>query len=288
MSTITARIAFAVLAFILAADAFAWGADGHSIVAEIAQRRLTAASRAQVEALLGAGHSLASEGTWADDVRNARRETYNWHFIGIPIADNDYDAAAVCPATPKGDCVVAEVERLRRQLVCGSEDARREALKLAVHFIGDLHQPLHTVAEEMGGNGVHVDYEVRGLRCPRCAPKRTQDNLHAVWDSALIASTVWGWGAYLTRLEGWLASDEARGADGGTPRDWAIETHAEARRIWPLLRADRLVDDAYYEAAVPVVDRQLARAGLRLARFLDDAYGAAPQCGTGAAAAINR
>lgn len=77
-----------------------------------------------------------------------------------------------------GHSIVAEIERLREQLSYGNDDARREALRFAVHFIGDLHQPLHTVAEEIGGNGIRVDYEVRGLRCPRCVPKRTQDNLH--------------------------------------------------------------------------------------------------------------
>src|SRR5450631_1625345 len=97
-----------------ALDAAAWGSDGHSIVGEIAQRRLGPGARAQVEALLGAGHSLASEGNWADDVRPARPETFNWHFVDIPIADATYDAAKQCAATPQGDCIVAELERLQR------------------------------------------------------------------------------------------------------------------------------------------------------------------------------
>lgn len=268
--------AMATTAF--AGAAHGWGADGHSIVAELAQRRLTPEARAHVEALLGSGHSLASEGVWADDVRAARPETFNWHFIGIPIAETDYDESAVCPPTPKGDCVVAELERLRSQLKCGGENARREALKFAVHFIADLHQPLHTVAEEQGGNGINVDVEVHPQRCPRCMPKRTGDNLHAVWDTAIITNTVWGWGGYLDRLDAWLASGEARGAEAGTPRDWALETHREARRIWPLLRDDHVIDDAYYRAALPVVDRQLARAGVRLARFLNDGYAASASC----------
>lgn len=272
------RALLTLLAISFAGAAHAWGSDGHSIVAEIAQRRLDPNARSHVEALLDSGHSLASEGTWADDVRNARPDTFNWHFIDIPVADVDYDPAVACAPTPKGDCIVAQIERLRTQLACGDEGSRREALKFTVHFIGDLHQPLHTVGEEMGGNGIKVDYEVRGVRCPKCTPKRTQENLHAVWDTALIASTVWGWGAYLNRLEAWLASDEARDASGGTARDWALQTHAEARKVWPLLREDRLVDEAYYAATLPVVDRQLARAGVRLARFLNEAYGPAAAC----------
>jgi hypothetical protein len=254
-------------------DAAAWGSDGHAIVAEIAQRRLGPQARAQVEALLGTGHSLASEGNWADDVRPARPETFKWHFVDIPIADVAYDAAKQCAPTPMGDCIVAQLERLRAQLRCGDAAARAEALRYAVHFVGDVHQPLHTVAEEQGGNGIKVDVALRGLRCVRCTPKRAQDNLHALWDTTLIANTAWNWGAYVSRLErGWLASDEARDAAGGMPRDWAVETHGVARDIWALTAADRLINDDYYAKVLPTLDRQLGRAGLRLAHFIDDAF----------------
>ena len=111
------RHAALALGLALAAlDAAAWGSDGHSIIGEIAQRRLGPGARAQVEALLGAGHSLASEGNWADDVRPARPETFNWHFVDIPIADVAYDAAKQCAPTPKGDCIIAELERLKQGL----------------------------------------------------------------------------------------------------------------------------------------------------------------------------
>jgi hypothetical protein len=266
----------AVLAASALGPAFAWGPDGHSIVAEIAERRLSAATRAQVEALLGRGHSLASEGSWADDVRPARPETFNWHFVDIPLDEKAYDAARDCPATPKGDCIVAELARVREQLRCGDVATRREALRWAVHLVGDLHQPLHTVAEQQGGNGVKVETELLGLRCPRCTPRRTQDNLHWVWDTSIITATTWNWGAYVSRLEGgWLASADARDAARGTVIDWTHESHAVAREIWPLTPADHVIRDDYYFKALPVVDRQLGRAGVRLAAFLDDAFLAA-------------
>jgi len=262
-------------------DAAAWGSDGHAIVAEIAQRRLDPEARKQVDLLLGAGHSLASEGNWADDVRPSRPETFNWHFVDIPIADTDYDAMRQCAPTPKGDCIVAELERLRTQLRCGSDDSRREALRFAVHFVADLHQPLHTVGEQQGGNGIKVAVELHGPRCVRCTPKRTPENLHAVWDTTLIANTAWNWGSYVARLEaGWLASDAARGAGSGTPLDWTVESHGVAREIWALTPADGLITDDYYTKVLPILDRQLGRAGLRLASFLDGAFAAsacAPQ-----------
>lgn len=262
----------ALLACTLSLDAAAWGADGHSIIGELASRRLTPEARQEMERLLGAGVSLASISNWADDVRDDRPETYNLHFVNYPLAQDRYNPATDCPPSPKGDCIAAALQRFRETLTCPAGDAaRREALKFVAHFIGDLHQPLHTVTEFRGGNDVKVEVEIREGRCPKCTPRRTPGNLHQVWDSSLITQTVWNWGAYVTRLEeGWLRSPEARDADAGSVIDWMEAAHREAARAWPWLAADNVVNDEYYRKALPVVDRQLALAGVRLARFLNE------------------
>src|SRR6476659_3224431 len=101
----------------LTSQAGAWGQEGHSIIAEIAQRRLSAEAAAAVEKLLGKGHSLASVSTWADDVRHARPKTSNWHFAGIPIGSDSYRPDRDCkPDASKGDCIVAEIDRLKTEL----------------------------------------------------------------------------------------------------------------------------------------------------------------------------
>ena len=260
------------LACTFAASAFAWGGDGHSIIAEIAQPRLTAEARQEMERLLGPGVSLASVANWADDYRAAHPETSRWHFINFPAKEDRYDPAVACAPTPTGDCIVAELKRERAILGCPAGDAaRRQALKFAAHFIGDLHQPFHTITEEQGGNLVKVEVEIRNGKCPKCTPRRTQENLHAVWDSTLITNTAWNWGAYVTRLEeGWLAGPEARDADQGTIDDWMLASHRIAADVWPWLAPDLLIGDEYYRKALPLVDRQLALAGLRLARFLNE------------------
>jgi hypothetical protein len=261
--------------------ALAWDQEGHSIIAEIAQRRLSPAAAEAVERVLGRGHSLASVASWADDVRETAPETYNWHFIDIPITSTQYDPATACAPGPKGDCVVAELDRLKRELRCVADTRKLAALKFAVHFVGDIHQPLHTVLEDRGGNDIPVVVNMNGLTCKRnCPPKLIETNLHAAWDTNLITKTVWAWGAYVDRLEaGWLKSAEAAqpGIDGGTPLDWALETHRAAQQVWALTPADRVLDDDYYRKILPFLDRQLGVAGLRLARFLNDAYGS-KQC----------
>ena len=262
----------AAFATCLATQAFAWGPDGHAIVAEIASHRLTPEARAEAERLMGPGVSLASFSSWADDIRPERPETYNLHFVDIPVHEDAYDPAVHCKATPKGDCIINALARERMTLLCDGGDAsRRDALRFAIHFIGDLHQPLHTVDEARGGNDIKLDVEIHNGKCPKCQVRRTQENLHQIWDSSLISQTAWNWGQYVTRLEqGWLSSDAARAADAGGVMEWMIETHKVAGTFWDWTPADHLVGDDYYTKALPIVDKQLSLAGLRLARFLNE------------------
>ena len=149
-------------------QAGAWGQEGHSIVAEIAQRRLNPAATDAVNRLLEKA-SMASIASWADDVRTSRRSTGNWHFADIPIAEDKFDRARDCKPDPdNGDCIVAELERLRNELRCAPTDAaKKEALQFAVHFVGDIHQPLHTVHEQVGGNAVDILIFMRGRTSDR-------------------------------------------------------------------------------------------------------------------------
>jgi S1/P1 Nuclease len=264
-----------LLLVVLTESAWAWGSDGHAIVAEVAQRRLTPGAAKMVDRLLGRGHSLASVASWADDVRDKRPNTKQWHFVDIPVDDTRYDPKTECAPSDQGDCIIAELVRLKQDLRCGSSARRRqEALKFTVHFVGDIHQPLHTVAEEVGGNKIDVQVWMRGLKCTgSCQPKSFASNFHAAWDVDLIQATVWDWGAYVDRLESrWLKSSDARGKDGGTPLQWALETHDVAKTVWHRLPTDHVLDDAYYLDVLPIIDRQLGVAGLRLARFLNEAY----------------
>jgi hypothetical protein len=256
-------------------SASAWGPEGHSIVAEIAQPRLSVRAAALIAGLLD-GRSLASVASWADDVREQRKGTSAWHFVDIPIANGVYDPAKECKLTEQGDCIVAELERLKTELRCAESRIEKiEAIKFAVHFIGDIHQPLHTVDEAQGGNKIAVALYLKGLVCSQACRTPQSSNFHAAWDVDLIHATVWDWGAYVDRLEaGWLKSDEAQqgGIVAGTPADWALETHKAAQTVWQLLPANHVIDDDYYGKILPVLDRQLGLAGLRLARFLNDAY----------------
>lgn len=261
-------------------NALAWGQEGHAIVAEIAHRHLSPRARMRIAGILGEGVSLASVSTWADDVRTTRPETYNWHFVDIPLDVPIYDPARDCkPNKEKGDCVIAEVARLRAALTRRRlrPEARREALKYLVHFIGDLHQPLHTLLEETGAN----DRKVRFFKQPNSAhgPAPKEDtNLHAVWDSGLIRHCTWGWNAYAARLQkDWLPKHNINALTKGTVIEWVQEAHKAAKDVAFTVPMNADVDDDYVARVLPTLDRQLAVAGLRLARVLNEAFGSKPR-----------
>jgi hypothetical protein len=273
---LSAAASICAVSCLFATPATAWGPEGHSIVGEIAQRRLTPAASAAVTTILGRGVSLASVSMWADDVRGSRPETYNWHFVNIPVADTTYDAALHCAPTPKGDCVVAELERLRNELRCApTGDGKRDALRFAVHFVADTHQPLHTVREEQGGNRVLVAAYIGGATCTgRCNPTPMATNLHAVWDSTILQKAAWDWGALVEVVEKNLPRYLQGASTSSEPKDWAIETHGVAQAVWAATPKNGVVDEEYYRMALPIALQQVGRAGVRLAAFLNDAYAA--------------
>jgi hypothetical protein len=271
--------------------AFAWGEEGHSIIAEIAQRRLTPQAAQAIARILGNGSgssdytvpSLASVSTWADEVRYdgaVPNSTYNWHFVDIPKDDDHYDPSTECPKDnpAQGDCVINELERLRNELRCLSGQDQLKALKFAVHFVGDIHQPFHTIWEELGGNQVKVTLQFKGKTCANDTCSTPPDNLHKVWDTTLIRAMEYNWQTFVDDLEGgWLQSSAAKQDRDDNIVDWAVNTHNEARtrNVW--MSDNATLDQAYYDKSVPFVQQQLGLAGLRLARYLNSVF-SSTQC----------
>src|SRR5690606_28211337 len=159
------RLVFATALLTLAASpaALAWSALGHRMVGELAQRHISPAAQAQV-ALLLAGESdptLAGVADWADRLRDLDPErfkaTSRWHYVNTPPShDCDYEPARDCP---DGQCVIGAIEAQRAILADRSQplEARRDALKFIVHFVGDVHQPMHANnRDDLGGNRYQV------------------------------------------------------------------------------------------------------------------------------------
>lgn len=255
--------------------ALAWGSSGHSIVGEIAQRRLDAAAQKGVADLLGPGASLASIASWADDVRANDPTTTRWHFVDIPGSAATYDSARDCKMVEgQGDCLIAAIDREMASVACPalSVDERARALKFLVHLVGDLHQPLHTIDDQHGGNGVKVTITTQEAvhgDLPFNA------NLHQAWDETLIDKTTWSWGGYVDQLEnGWLKTADLTPAKAGTTIEWANDSHRLAIELMKTVPANIVLDDTYRKDHLAMLDRQLGLGGVRLAMMLNNAFAA--------------
>lgn len=243
-----------------AAPGFAWGPQGHRVLAVIAQANLTPAARAQVDALLGPMDSMAAEASWVDDMRVDFPETGPWHYINIPLEAKSMDMARDCP---QRNCVIGKIEDYEGMLKDShaSEANRRLALRFLIHFVGDLHQPLHCGDNhDRGGNDVQVNFFGQ------------PSNLHSVWDSGILGKIQPYGNKLADLLNSRITPAQKAQWTKGTVADWAMESQKIARdTAYKNLPSGSPAElgQAYVDAATPVVEEQLEKAGIRLAAILN-------------------
>ncbi|KRQ27346.1 MULTISPECIES: S1/P1 nuclease [Mycobacteroides] len=243
----------AALLLVTAPLASAWGPQGHSIVGAVADAQLTPAARAEVSRLLAgqATPTLAGVANWADQVRPSRPNTAPWHYADI--AENN------CQYVPaiNGDNGNNVIEAIRNQAAIlgdtSKTDAeRQEALKFVVHFVGDIHQPMHDAyARDRGGNDIPLTYNGRST------------NLHSVWDSGLLNTRGLNDTQYTLVVQALPAPDL-----GSTdPVDWAQDTCHIAVGAYPNTST---IGTDYTNQYRPIAEAQLRLAGDRLARLINE------------------
>ena len=259
------RLAAALFASLaITPGAYAWGPLGHSVVAELAQRHLSPTAAAEVAHLLALDHttSLADIASWPDEIRNDPRQQDLWkatraqHYIDFRDPSCKYVPPRDCK---NGQCVVEAIPRYVAILSDRSQPdaARLQALKFVVHFVGDIHQPLHGgYRDDAGGNTYQVQFQGQGM------------NLHRVWDSGLLGTRGLDWKAYAKRLDAeGIAPLPAPMAPLDKPAaQWAEESCQMTRDIYP---GSHKIDQAYVDAELPVADSRLREAGRRLAEVLN-------------------
>ena len=232
-------------------DAHAWGAEGHQIIAAIAQQNLQPAAAKEVARILAQepGATLVSVSTWADEHRSP--VTAPWHYINFPKGGCQYEQERDCP---DGKCVIEAIRKQTSILQFDVNDEKRlTALKYLVHLVGDVHQPLHAGwGEDRGGNTYQLQAFMRG------------SNLHAWWDSGMIR--------YVEEKEGPLLPELQSRKTPPIVKDWKAETAAvESCRIVDLegFYPGRLVDVDYINRYRDTLRQRLHTAGIRLAALLN-------------------
>jgi hypothetical protein len=257
--------ALIVIPFLLgqAKLAKAWGADGHRLIAAVAEQNLNPTARAEVARLLALepGSTLASVSTWADEHRSP--QTGPWHYVNFPRdAACIYEPQRDCEG---GACVVAAIQRQTEVLRSGADDPRRlKALKYVVHLVADVHQPLHAgFGDDRGGNSYQVHGFGRG------------SNLHALWDSGLILNRPGAAAALQAQISEARSVKVTMQNSQNAPNaaaQWASESCriASAPDFYP---AGHKVDQRYADAHDQSLRARLGAAAQRLAEVLNESLG---------------
>ena len=259
--------------------AIGWGSQGHRLVGLIAAERLTPIARQNVGWLLD-GRSLADVASWADSITSDQQQTSLWHYLNIPPEAGGYDRDRDCPRQPGSargsrgdrwrDCVVDRIAYWEERVASRQLDRadRATAIKFVVHFIGDLHQPMHALGVGRGGN----DIAVRVFGSANCSddPQKPRPcNLHGAWDRELIARRKTDDRAYVAALQKLIVDKRLGSQPTGTPAEWAEQSWRLAKEA--LVASGTNLDEGYYRRHIGVIDERLALGGVRLAAVLNRA-----------------
>ncbi|HEY4289310.1 MAG TPA: S1/P1 nuclease [Puia sp.] len=241
-----------------------WGVTGHRTVGKIAENHLTANAKTAVHDLLGA-ETLADVSTWADEVRNepAYKMTGSWHYINLPLGLSYSDFQKKVEGMSEAN--VYSALRQQEQILTDKSTTREQkivALKFVVHFVGDLHQPMHVSrAEDKGGNSIQLNYNGRGT------------NLHSVWDSKLIEHEGGDYQQLAAKYDHPSAA-EIKQWQSDPMIKWIWESYTISSKLYAEVDAmkSRSIDDSYYTAHIGIVHERLEQAGVRLAGVLNTLF----------------
>jgi len=275
-----------VLAILLpATPAMAWWEYGHGAVGRIAYLNVSPQTRAELDRMLRQGRLLDTPtcsiatielaAYWPDCIKTlGERFSYAspWHYQNVNIC-RPFDLSGPCA---DGNCVSAQIERNVRILADRRIPDRERVMALAflIHFVGDLHQPMHAGDHnDLGGNRVQVSWGLIGGRT----------NLHLVWDGYFADRGISAAPGEAAGILSELTPEDRAAMPLGTILDWSRENWEISRDeayggVFAEPCAERprdarpVITEAMIQRAIPVVRRQVARGGLRLARLLDEAF----------------
>lgn len=296
-SVLAALAAISLLAVAVPAPALAWGANGHRIVGQIGEDHLSPAARHEIHLLAGR-QSLALLSTWPDFIRSFRAWdcVKPWHFLTVEDGETIDDGLAREADLARSACDEALFRSLGMPdnvleaidyfaAIVGGDEVKRDhfarlmaqsgvepyggsvrltALSLVVHFVGDIHQPLHVGrGGDRGGNSITVEWFDELTR------------LHSLWDSGLIEHEGLSYSEFVEFLEQEFAGGDAFGFGEG-PRTWAqesIDHRAEVYAIGDPRNPDANLARLSWQYAAErneLLKRRLYAGGVRLAQLLNN------------------
>lgn len=235
-----------------------WGKTGHRVVAAIADSYLSGSAKRHIKKLLHR-ESLAFVSTFGDEIKSDKRyeEFYTWHFVNMPF-DKTYEKSE---KNPDGDLVtgIAYCKKIIQDKNASDVD-KAFYLKMLIHLVGDLHQPMHVGLEsDRGGNDIKLQWQFR------------DSNLHKVWDSQMIDGFSMSYSELANNAE-YITRKQVKAIQKGTIIDWVNETQQLTKKVYASAKAgDNLRYDYSYHY-LDIARKQMQIGGIRLAKVLNDLF----------------
>ena len=284
-------VAVFVCLLLLPPPAFPWGNRGHRIVALIAAKNLSTTAQNKVAAILGTNvnglaGAMAAAATWPDEIRKDDTKTGAWHYVDAPVT------ASFLAFCPRQECVIDRIQEMANRLMANQKGFKlakapnpprpmtSQELAFLIHFLGDIHQPLHAANNgDRGGNCVGLTTPL-----PHSDQSQTKD-LHAAWDVDEVLAVLKILGTENAAATALFQKSRTEPVQQLTVLDWARESNGLARQhVYQKLQipphtappgqcaagiANVKVTQQYLDGNEPVVERQLLRAGIRLSNLLN-------------------
>lgn len=251
------------LLFMVQTNVFAWGTTGHRVVTEIAERNLNKKAKKNLKKLLD-NQTLSYFANYPDFMKSNPdyKQFDSWHYLNLE-ANLSKEACfeALENSTDKNlyKRSLLLIDELGEENFTKAE--LQEKLYYLIHMIGDAHQPMHMGRpEDLGGNKITVEY----------FGQRT--NIHSVWDSKLVDDEKYSYTEYATILNV-LTKEQKKEIQSGDLKDWLYDSHVKANHIYNEVDRNRTLRYEYQYNNKAILEAQLQKAGLRLAKILNEIYG---------------
>jgi len=243
-------------------QSMAWGLLGHRVVAQIAETYLNRKTGNEIKKILG-NENMAMASNWADFIKSEPRYNYlsNWHYINLPAGlkteQLDYTLEHDTVTNAYTKILFLSTELRNKSL---GQDKKVIYLKLLIHLVGDLHQPMHTGRfEDLGGNKVQLTWFGQN------------SNLHRVWDSDLIDSQELSYTEYARSIN-FMDRDQLHSLQSQAAAFWVKDSYSISEKIYSNVKAGDKLSYRYIYDYIEIANQQLLKGGVRLAGLLNSIF----------------
>ena len=257
------KLLFVLFVMYIPLQSVAWGTQGHRICGQIASTYLTPKARAAVEAILG-NETIALASNWADYIRPNPQYGYllSWHYVDFakvytyPQMVNFLNHDTATDAYTKIEFMINELKKKNL-----SKENKLLYLRMLIHVVEDIHQPMHTAhAEDKGGN----NFKVYWFSKPT--------NLHAIWDSELIDFQQLSYTEYATAINHTTLAERTRWQKEPVSK-WIFESNQIAEKLYTEIKPGSTLNYKYDYQHIDQLNLQMLKAGVRLAGLLNQLFG---------------